>query len=175
MLAESMPTRAETVVAAMAREIEDGAVVATGVASPLAILAIAVFFVLPSVGRGTEGLRLRTEGGRIAALLRDARRQAVTRREPVRVSLDRVTGAVSLTLGEAATPARRIEVPEGFRLDAGEGGEAVTFSPRGTAREAHWTLENRRGRRVAIEVAAVTGRVTLRRSGELGGEPGGEP
>ena len=98
----------------------------------LAILAIAVFFVLPSVGRGTEGLRLRTEGGRIAALLRDARRQAVTRREPVRVSLDRVTGAVSLTLGEAATPARRIEVPEGFRLDAGEGGEAVTFSPRGT-------------------------------------------
>jgi glutaconate CoA-transferase subunit B len=42
MIAESMPTRAETVVAAMAREIEDGAVVATGVASPLAILAIAV-------------------------------------------------------------------------------------------------------------------------------------
>jgi len=36
------PTPAETVVAAMAREIEDGAVVATGVASSLAILAIAV-------------------------------------------------------------------------------------------------------------------------------------
>ena len=35
-------TAAETVVAAMAREIEDGAVIATGVASPLAILAIAV-------------------------------------------------------------------------------------------------------------------------------------
>jgi glutaconate CoA-transferase, subunit B len=35
-------TAAETVVAAMAREIADGAVVATGVASPLAILAIAV-------------------------------------------------------------------------------------------------------------------------------------
>ena len=35
-------TPAETVVAVMAREIEDGAVVATGVASPLAILAIAV-------------------------------------------------------------------------------------------------------------------------------------
>jgi len=42
MIAESMPTRAETVVAAMAREIQDGAVVATGVASSLAILAIAV-------------------------------------------------------------------------------------------------------------------------------------
>lgn len=35
-------SRADTVVAAMARELEDGAVVATGVASPLAILAIAV-------------------------------------------------------------------------------------------------------------------------------------
>ncbi len=34
--------RADTVVALMARQIDDGAVVATGVASPLAILAIAV-------------------------------------------------------------------------------------------------------------------------------------
>src|SRR5262249_8002958 len=51
-LAETMPTRAETVVAAMAREIEDGAVVATGVASPLAILAIAV-------ARATHAPRLR--------------------------------------------------------------------------------------------------------------------
>jgi acyl CoA:acetate/3-ketoacid CoA transferase beta subunit len=34
MIAESMPTRAETVVAAMAREIQDGDVVATGVATP---------------------------------------------------------------------------------------------------------------------------------------------
>lgn len=42
MICESMPTRAETVVAAMAREIHDGDVVATGVATPLAILAIAV-------------------------------------------------------------------------------------------------------------------------------------
>src|SRR5947207_7455506 len=40
MVASATP--AETVVAAMAREIADGAVVATGVASPLAILAIAV-------------------------------------------------------------------------------------------------------------------------------------
>ncbi len=36
------PTHAETVVAALAREIEDGMVIATGVASHLAILAIAV-------------------------------------------------------------------------------------------------------------------------------------
>ena len=35
-------TPAETVVAALAREIEDGMVIATGVASYLAILAIAV-------------------------------------------------------------------------------------------------------------------------------------
>ena len=39
---ETAATPAESVVAAMAREIADGAVVATGVASPLAILAIAV-------------------------------------------------------------------------------------------------------------------------------------
>jgi glutaconate CoA-transferase subunit B len=40
--AATAATVAETLVAAMARQIEDGAVVATGVASPLAILAIAV-------------------------------------------------------------------------------------------------------------------------------------
>jgi glutaconate CoA-transferase, subunit B len=52
VIAESMPTWAETVVAAMAREIDDGDVVATGVASPLAILAIAV-------ARATHAPRLR--------------------------------------------------------------------------------------------------------------------
>jgi glutaconate CoA-transferase, subunit B len=40
--ASSTQTRAETLVTWMARQIDDGAVVATGVASPLAILAIAV-------------------------------------------------------------------------------------------------------------------------------------
>ena len=40
--AMSEPTRAETLVTAMAREIRDGDVVATGVASPLPILAIEV-------------------------------------------------------------------------------------------------------------------------------------
>jgi len=42
MSAERIATPAEAVVALLAREIEDGGVVATGVASPLAILAIAV-------------------------------------------------------------------------------------------------------------------------------------
>ncbi|MDY7224949.1 CoA-transferase subunit beta [Hyalangium rubrum] len=42
MSASVQATPAETVVALLAREIDDGAVVATGVASPLAILAIAV-------------------------------------------------------------------------------------------------------------------------------------
>lgn len=42
MSAQALPTRAEFVVSLLASEIEDGAVVATGVASPLPILAIAV-------------------------------------------------------------------------------------------------------------------------------------
>jgi glutaconate CoA-transferase, subunit B len=42
MRPETSATPAEVVVSLLAREIEDGAVVATGVASPLAILAIAV-------------------------------------------------------------------------------------------------------------------------------------
>ena len=42
MITNDRQLRADTVVAWMAGQIEDGAVVATGVASPLAILAIAV-------------------------------------------------------------------------------------------------------------------------------------
>src|SRR5690606_4023415 len=42
MRATEMPSRAELLVSLLASEIEDGAVVATGVASPLPILAIAV-------------------------------------------------------------------------------------------------------------------------------------
>jgi prepilin-type N-terminal cleavage/methylation domain-containing protein len=127
----------------------------------LAILSVSAFLVLPAVGRGAEALRLRTEGGRVAALLRDARREAVTRRLPARVALDGGTG-VTLTLGDGDAASRRIELAEGFHLSAPGGAQTVTFSSRGLGREMRWILEGRAGRRLAISVDAVTGRVTVR-------------
>jgi prepilin-type N-terminal cleavage/methylation domain-containing protein len=127
----------------------------------LAILAVVTAFVLPSVGRGTQTLRLRSEAGRVAALLREARLQAVTQRQAMRVTLDRTRNLVVLTAGEAESPLRQVELPAGLTLSVATGGESLSFSSRGITRETRWLVEGPGGRRLAIEVHAVTGRVTV--------------
>ena len=41
-------------------------------------------------------------------------------------------------------PLRRVELPERFRVQAPEGGETLTFSPRGLVRDARWVVEGAR-------------------------------
>ncbi len=127
----------------------------------LAILTVVAAIVLPAVGRGTEGLRLRSEAGRVAALLREARQRAVTQRRSTRVALDRVRNTVVLTAGDPDHPLRQLTLPTGLRLTVAAGGESLGFSPRGLTRETRWLLEGPGGRRLAIEVDAVSGRVTV--------------
>lgn len=129
----------------------------------LAIAAVAVALVLPAVGRGTQVVRLRTEAGRVAALLREARQHAVTQRRATRVTLDRTRNALALTAGDPDHPVRELALAPGIRLDVATGGETLTFSPRGTARETRWQLEGPGGRRLLITVEAVTGRVSVAR------------
>ncbi len=129
----------------------------------LAILAVATAFVLPTVGRGSEALRLRSEAGRVAALLREARLQAVSQRRVTRVTLDRARNTVAVTAGDPDHPLRRVELPAGLRLSVVTGGESVSFSSRGVTRETRWVVEAAGGRRLAIDVDAVTGRVTVGR------------
>ena len=52
----------------------------------LAILAIAAAVVAPGVGRTADGVRARAEVGAIAAFLRSAREQAVTRQHAMEVT-----------------------------------------------------------------------------------------
>lgn len=125
----------------------------------LAILAAATALVVPAVGRGTEALRLRTEAGRVATLLRDARVQAVSHRQAARVTVERGGNAVSLSLADR--PVRSVEVPPGLRLVVDGGNETLTFSSRGLTRETRWVLEGRDGRRLRIEIEGVSGRVTV--------------
>jgi general secretion pathway protein H len=129
----------------------------------LAILAVATALVLPSVGRGTESLRIRSEAGRVAALLRQARLEAVSQRRATRVTLDPTRNTAAMVAGDPDRPARLVELPAGFRLRAVTGGESVSFSSRGVARETRWLVEAAGGRRLAIDVAAITGRVTVGR------------
>jgi general secretion pathway protein H len=127
----------------------------------LAIIAVAAALVLPAVGGGTETLRLRSEAGRVAALLRQARLHAVSQHRPTRVTLDRVRNHLALVAGDPDHPLRELAMPPGFRFSVESGGEALTFSSRGVTREAHWVIETSGGRALSIRVDALTGRVSI--------------
>lgn len=127
----------------------------------VAILAVATGLVLPSIGRGTESLRLRSEAGRVAAVLREARLQAVSQRYPTRVTLDRSRNTVVVVGRDTTHPLRELTVPPGLRFSVATGADTLTFSSRGMTRETRWLLEAPGGRRLAIEVEAVTGRVRI--------------
>jgi len=129
----------------------------------LAILVVSAALVLPSLGPGTATLRLRAEARSIVALLRQARQLAVSQRRPQTVAIDPVARAVVLRGAEAASPLSRHPLAGEVRLTAEEGEPSLTFTPRGTVREATWVLEGAGGRRYRIHVEAVTGRVSLRR------------
>jgi prepilin-type N-terminal cleavage/methylation domain-containing protein len=126
----------------------------------VAVLASVAVLALPSIRRGTEGLQLRSAAGRVAALFREARVQAVTQRRPTRVSLAGSGHAVQLAWGDGE-PLRQVELPSRIRLDPAGGAETLTFSPRGVARDLRWIVEGSGGRRVAVEVHGITGRVTV--------------
>jgi general secretion pathway protein H len=132
----------------------------------LAVMAVAMAFVLPSVGRGTESLKLRGEAKRVAALLREARLQAVSQRRSAYVTLDRTRNTVELKIGESDDPYRVVELPAGLRVSVAVGGEKLTFSSRGLTRETRWMVEAAGGREVAIDVHPVSGRVTVGRDPE---------
>ena len=127
----------------------------------LAVLATVAAFALPSIRRGSEGLQLRAGAGRVASLLREARQQAVTQRRPTRVALDAGHRGATLAWDGTSEPLRRVELPERFRVQAADGGDALTFSPRGLVRDARWIVEAPGGRRLVIEVHGVTGRVAI--------------
>jgi Tfp pilus assembly protein FimT len=134
----------------------------------LAVVAIAMAFVLPSVGRGTETLRVRSEAKRVAALLREARLQAVSQHRATRVALDPPSNTVTLTVGESERPQRTVELPAGVRISVAVGRESLTFSSRGLTRETRWIVEGAGGRQMAIDVHPISGRVTVGRDPEAG-------
>lgn len=127
----------------------------------LAVLATVSAFALPSIRRGSEGLQLRAGASRVASLLREARQKAVTHRRSTRVELQSSRHGAALAWDGTEETLRRVDLPERFRLVAAEGGESLTFSPRGLARDARWIVEGPTGRRLAIDVQGLTGRVAV--------------
>lgn len=66
----------------------------------LVVLALAVSVVVPSVGRGMDAVRARSDVARFSALLRHARERAITTRRPHAVVLDQAGHRLLLVAGD---------------------------------------------------------------------------
>lgn len=134
----------------------------------LGLAALVLALVLPRLGGGLEGLRVRTASRHVAALLRSARLEAIVRRQPVTVTLDPQAGEVR-TEGSASSAARRrVALPDGVRLVVFDEANRprydraarIRFSPRGGSDGGTLGVAGA-GRLIPIAVDPLTGRVSI--------------
>lgn len=129
----------------------------------LFIMAVASAISAPSVGRGMEGLRVRSEVQGIVAFLRHGRQQAITQERSYLVLFEPVTQSFSLTEEGADAPRARRAVSSSVRIVADP--PSITFSPQGFSTGGSLLLEGPGGRSYRITVHPLTGRVTNTRLG----------
>ncbi len=128
----------------------------------LFVLALATAIVLPAIGRGTEGLRVRAEVAGFSAFLRRAREQAITAREERAVTVDPAAREIVDEAG-GEVRARRV-LPERMSVEADPPTAlTVRFSPQGLSSGGAFRLAGDNGIAYRISVNALTGRVTSRR------------
>ena len=134
----------------------------------LAILATAAAVVAPGVGRAADGVRARAEVGAIAAFLRSAREQAVSRHQALEVRVDGESRTLVMRragqAGEAGVRATRAVSPL-LRIAAGAPPLHVTFLPHGMSTGARFAIATPGPRTYVITVDALTGRVSTERTG----------
>lgn len=132
----------------------------------LALLAVTAALVAPAVGRTAEDVMARAEVASVAAVLRGAREQAVTRQQTIQVSLER--DAHSLLLrhagrdGQEGEPIRRT-FSALLHTDSSAIPAAIVFLPHGMSSGGRLTVETRGPRRYVVAVDPLTGRVTAQR------------
>ena len=133
----------------------------------LALLAVAAALVAPAVGRTAGDVTARTQVGSVAAFLRGAREQAVTRHQIVEVSLDRDGRALLLRRigrdGQEAPPTRHA-FSALLRVESAATPAAITFLPQGMSTGARLTVETAGPRWYLVTVDPLTGRVTTQRA-----------
>lgn len=134
----------------------------------LAVLAVAAAVVAPGVGRTADGVRARAEVGAVAAFLRSARQQAVTRRQAMEVRVDNETHTLIMRqaghTGEATVQATRA-VSSLLRIAADPPPPRVTFLPYGMSTGVRFAIATPGPSAYVITVDALTGRVSTSRQG----------
>lgn len=134
----------------------------------LGLAAIILALVLPRLGGGLEGLRVRTAARQVAALLRSARVHAIAGGQTVAVTVDPRGGTLQVEPpGRTGAPSR-LAMPQGVRLAVLDEAARprrdrptrIRFSPRGGSDGGALDVTGA-GRRISIVVDPLTGRVTI--------------
>jgi prepilin-type N-terminal cleavage/methylation domain-containing protein len=128
----------------------------------LGVIALAVGLALPAIGRSSETVRARAEIAGFSAVLRHAREQAITKRQPHRVVVE--PGARRVTVLAGDDEVRRTRVfPEGLTIEAAAApSTTVRFEPEGSSSGGEFHLTSG-ATRYRVTVDPVTGRVRATR------------
>ena len=130
----------------------------------LALLAVVMALVMPSIGRGTEAVRTRAEVAAVAALLRHARERAIVSGKPQAVVVDMTLQRVSVRGGGPDGEIRETRpLPEHFTIEAmPPAAMTVQFDTRGGSSGGDFRLSSGViAWRVTVDV--LTGRVRTSR------------
>ena len=128
----------------------------------LAIVAVAVLLGSGAIGRGMDGLRLRSSANGIAAQLRFTRAQALATGEPQRFTIDPAAHAWQAPKDRHGTvPARAAIVFTGAReAQPTEGQGAIVFFPDGASTGGRVRLQQGAAA-WQVDVAWLTGQVAV--------------
>ena len=126
----------------------------------LAVLAVALAVVMPSIGRGTDAIRMRAEVAGFAAMMRHARERAIVSQKPQAVVVEPSNQRVSIRAGGPDGEVRETRaLPERLTVDAiPPPALTVQFDARGGSSGGDFRLSNGAiSWRVTVD--ALTGRV----------------
>jgi type II secretion system protein H len=128
----------------------------------LLILALAAAVAAPSLARGVDAVRARTEAAGIATFLRAAHEQAVTQHRPYEVRVRSEEGFIELRSGQSVSATRRLSA--GVRVTAEPPTPSnIIFLPEGLSSGARLRVEMPGRPAYLITVDPLTGRVATRR------------
>jgi len=134
----------------------------------LGLAALILALVLPRLGGGLDGLRVRTASRQVAALLRSARAQAVSERQVVTVTVNARERVLHVEPLSRAGVLSRLTLPDGIQLAILDEGSRrrsdrairIRFSARGGSDGGVLGVSGA-GRLIPIAVDPLTGRVTI--------------
>ena len=128
----------------------------------LFVLALAAAVIAPSLARGVDAVRARTEAAGIATFLRAAHEKAVTQHRPYEVRVRSEEGFIELRSGQSVSATRRLST--GVRVTAEPSTPRdITFLPEGLSSGARLRVEMPGRPAYLITVNPLTGRVATRR------------